>query len=207
MHIADGCLSAPVLAGGAVLAAGGMAWGLRRMDLEHVPRAGLLASAFFVASLIHVPVGPSSAHLLLNGLVGLVLGPVAFPAILVALLLQAILFGHGGLTTLGVNTVIMAFPAVLVYGLLGRPIRRAGPKVAAAAGFAAGMLAVAFSAVLTAAALVLAERRFLEPAYLLLTVHAWVMLVEGAVTASLVTFLQRVRPELLNAQMMEKDHA
>ena len=54
---------------------------------------------------------------------------------------------------------------------------------------------------------IVAERRFLEPAYLLLTVHAWVMLVEGAVTASLVAFLRRVRPELLNAPMLERNHA
>ena len=63
---------------------------------------------------VHVRVGPSSAHLLLNGLIGVVLGRRAVLAILVGLTLQAILFGHGGFLTLGVNTCVMALPALAV---------------------------------------------------------------------------------------------
>ena len=59
---------------------------------EDVPQTALLAAAFFIASQIHVRVGPSSAHLLLNGLVGVILGRRAVLAILVGLALQAILF-------------------------------------------------------------------------------------------------------------------
>ncbi len=70
----------------------------------------VLSSVFFIASLIHVPVGPSAAHLILNGVCGLLLGWMAFPAILVGLALHALLFQFGGLTTLGVNTFNMAFP-------------------------------------------------------------------------------------------------
>ncbi len=80
----------------------------------------MLAAAFFVASLIHVPIGPSNVHLILNGIVGLLLGWAAFPAILIALVLQAMLFQYGGISTLGVNTIIMALPAVTCGLLLGR---------------------------------------------------------------------------------------
>ena len=73
MHISEGVLSAPVLTTGAVLAAVGVAVGLKKMDDERVPQVGVLSAAFFVASLIHVPVGPSAAHLVLNGLLGLLL--------------------------------------------------------------------------------------------------------------------------------------
>ncbi|NBC95536.1 MAG: cobalamin biosynthesis protein CbiM, partial [Deinococcus-Thermus bacterium] len=90
MHIVDGALAGEVVAGGAVLAVGGLAVGLRSLDLERIPAAGLLAATFFTASLIHVPLGPSSVHLIMNGLAGLVLGWAAFPALFVGLLLQAV---------------------------------------------------------------------------------------------------------------------
>ncbi|HIJ20834.1 MAG TPA: cobalt transporter CbiM, partial [Deltaproteobacteria bacterium] len=108
MHISEGILSGPVLISGVALAAAGTAIGLKKLDYERIPRAAILAASFFVASLIHVPVGPSSVHLILNGIVGLILGWGAFPVILVALVLQAIFFQFGGITTLGVNTMIMA---------------------------------------------------------------------------------------------------
>jgi cobalt/nickel transport system permease protein len=73
----------------------------------------LLTAAFFVASLVHVRVGPTSAHLLLNGLVGVLLGWRAGLAIPVGLFLQAALIGHGGFTTLGVNACVMTLPALL----------------------------------------------------------------------------------------------
>lgn len=77
-HIPDGVLSLPVLVGGAVLAAGGLALGLRRLEDAEIPKTAILAAMFFVASLIAVPVGPSSVHLLLAGPMGLVLGARAF---------------------------------------------------------------------------------------------------------------------------------
>lgn len=82
MHIAEGVLSAPVLITGAVVAAAGVAYGLKKIQANHFMLAGLLGAAFFVASLIHVPIGFSSAHLILNGFLGVVLGWAAFPVIL-----------------------------------------------------------------------------------------------------------------------------
>ena len=84
MHIVDGALSDSVVIGGAVLAVAGIAYGLRRMDLDRIPQTGILSATFFIASLIHVPVGPSSLHLILNGLIGLALGWTAFPALFIA---------------------------------------------------------------------------------------------------------------------------
>src|SRR5207302_7243319 len=68
-------------------------------------------------SLIHIRVGPTSIHLLLTGLVGVLLGPRAPLAIFVGLLLQAFLIGHGGYYTLGVNTCVMTLPALLALGI------------------------------------------------------------------------------------------
>lgn len=107
MHIAEGVLSAPVLITGAAAAAAGIAVGLKRLDESRLMTAGLVGAAFFIASLIHVPIGVSSAHLLLCGLVGVMLGVSAYPVIFTALLLQGVLFEFGGLAVLGVNTTTM----------------------------------------------------------------------------------------------------
>ncbi len=204
MHISEGVLSAPVLVAGAAVAAAGVAVGLKQLDEERIPRAALLSAAFFVASLIHVPIGPSSAHLILNGLVGLLLGWAAFPAILVALILQGVLFGFGGITTLGVNTVIMAAPAVICHYLFGRMIHRGqgrGKWVAPAAAFGCGFLAVLLGGMIVALALTFTEAAFFEVAAAVVLAHLPVMAIEGFIAAACVAFLRRVQPELLGADL------
>lgn len=123
-HIPDGVLSAPVLVTGALVSTGLLAIALRQLREAELPQAAVLAAAFFVSSLISVPLGPSSVHLLLNGLMGLLLGWAALPAIFVALLLQAVFFGFGGLLVLGVNTMNLALPALVVALLLRPALRR-----------------------------------------------------------------------------------
>lgn len=205
MHIPDGPLSVSavgigILGAGAALAAAGTAWGLRRLDYERVPQVALLSSAFFVASLIHVPLGGASVHLVLNGLVGLVLGWAAFPAILIALALQAVFFpGLGGFTTLGVNTVVMAAPAVVSYAMFHRLVRSPNQTAAMLTGFAAGALAVLLGAALLAAVLAAAGKEFETLAQAVLLAHVPVAMVEGLVTSSAVAFLRKVRPALLEA--------
>jgi len=201
MHISEGILSPPVLIVDAAVAAVGVTIGLRKLDYERVPRVAVLSAAFFVASLIHVPIGPSSVHLVLNGLVGVILGWAAFPAVLIALLLQAVLFGFGGLTTLGVNTVVMGAPAVLCYLVLRRWIRRSRGPSAFLLGAAAGVLGIVGGCVLLAGALVTTGRAFREVAVLALAAHVPVAVIEGLVTGAVVAFLRQVRPELLDASL------
>jgi cobalt/nickel transport system permease protein len=196
MHISEGVLSGPVLIAGAAVALAGTAAGLKKLELDRVAQAGMLSAAFFVASLIHVPVGPSSVHLILNGIVGLLLGWAAFPAILTALLLQAMIFQFGGITTLGVNTVIMAVPAVVCYHLFG-PFVLKKPSLAIPAAFACGAGSVFLGAVLAAASLMFTEGSFLEVAGLIVTAHLPVMIIEGVITVFCVTFLKKVKPEML----------
>jgi cobalt/nickel transport system permease protein len=196
MHISEGVLSGPVLAGGWALAAGGVALGLKRVDYDRLMTVAILSAAFFVASLVHVPIGPASVHLILNGLLGAILGLAAFPAICIALLLQALLFQFGGLVVLGVNTVDMALPAVacaLVFG----PMLRAGGRARLVGAFCCGFLAVLGAGVLTALALALSGEAFLTTAKLLLLAHVPIMCAEGVLTAMVVGFLAKVRPEML----------
>jgi cobalt/nickel transport system permease protein len=186
-----------------VFAAAGVGVGLRTLDYERVPRVAMLSAAFFVASLIHVPVGPASVHLVLNGLVGLILGWAAFPALLIALGLQAVLFGYGGLTVLGVNTVVMGAPALCCYLLFSRWLRAGGKGVAFGLGFAAGMVGILGGCLLLAAALVTTGKEFGSVAELVVVAHLPVALVEGLITGSVVVFLRKVRPELLEAPRRE----
>jgi cobalt/nickel transport system permease protein len=197
MHISEGVLSVPVLGIGAAAAAAGLALGLRRLDNARLPHAALLAAVFFVASLIHVPIGPTSAHLLLNGVIGLLLGWGAFPAVLVGLVLQAILFQFGGLVVLGVNTLDMALPAVVCAGLFAPMARSGRPGLAMAGGFLAGAGSVALSGAMTSLALFLSGERFGSTAAAILLAHIPVMAVEGVVTALVVSFLHKVKPEVL----------
>ncbi len=196
MHISEGVLSGPVLLSGAVIAAAGTAVGLKALDYDRIARVGILSAAFFVASLIHVPVGPSSIHLILNGIVGLILGWGAFPAILVALLLHGILFQYGGITTLGVNTLIMAVPAVICYYLFS-PLLRRRPAIAAAAAFGCGVLSIVLGAAIVGLALVFSEEGFWAVSGVVVTAHIPVMVIEGIITAFCVGFLRRVYPTLL----------
>ncbi len=197
MHISEGVLSAPVLAGGAALTAAGLAAGLKGMKPEKVPQVAVLSSAFFVASLIHVPAGPVSVHLVLNGLNGLILGWAAFPSIFVALTLQALLFQFGGLTTLGVNTFNMAAPAVLCYFLFRPLVRGRSPALAWVGGFATGFLSVGLGAALIGLSLALTGEAFLEAAGVAFAAHLPVMLIEGVLTGFCVSFLRKVKPEIL----------
>jgi cobalt/nickel transport system permease protein len=113
VHIADGALTLPWLLGGFAVAAVLAAWSAWQVRDEEIPRIALLSAAFFVASLLHLRVPPTSVHLLLNSLVGVVLGRRAPLAIAVGLFLQAALLGHGGFTTLGVNACVLTIPALL----------------------------------------------------------------------------------------------
>ncbi|HZZ78942.1 MAG TPA: CbiM family transporter [Gemmataceae bacterium] len=117
VHISDGVLTMPWLAAGFALAALLLGLSALRVREDEVPRIAILTAAFFVSSLIHVRVGPTSMHLLLTGLVGVVLGLRAPLAIFVGLLMQAALIGHGGYSTLGVNTCVMTLPALFCYGV------------------------------------------------------------------------------------------
>ncbi len=196
MHISEGILSGPVLISGVALAAAGTAIGLKKLDFERIPRAAILAAAFFIASLIHVPVGPSSAHLILNGIVGLILGWVAFPVILVALVLQAVFFQFGGITTLGVNTMIMALPAVFCYYLF-RVLVCKQSRIALPAAFACGAFSVFLAGIMVGLALIFTEENFLKVSYLVVAAHVPVMIIEGLITAFCVTFLKKVQPDML----------
>jgi cobalt/nickel transport system permease protein len=125
-----------------------------------------------------------------------ILGWMAVPAILIALFLQALLFQFGGLTVLGVNTVIMAAPAVFCFYAYRGLLRRPGTSAAVGA-FACGVTAILLSGLLVAVALISTGEAFLEVAELALLAHIPVMIIEGVITLFIFLFLKKVKPEML----------
>ena len=196
-HIPDGVLSMPVLVGGGVIAAGAVALGLKRITDQEIPRVAILASGFFALSLFALPVGPSSVHLLLGGLMGVVLGTAIFPAVCVALLLQAVMFGFGGLTTLGVNIVNIALPGAVIGALVAPMIARASATGAAVIAGLASAACVACTGLLVALSLSLSSADYMLSARVMIMTYVPLMVVEGLVGGFCISFVKRVKPELL----------
>jgi cobalt/nickel transport system permease protein len=197
-HIPDGVLAAPVLVAGGIASAALMTVALRRLADDQIPQAAVLAAVFFVASLIHIPVGPTSVHPLLTGLMGLVLGWTAVPTIFVALLLQAVFFGFGGLVVLGVNVLNIALPALLVRFAFAPLLRRAErPRTVFLAAAAAGGLAVVLTAGCVCLALALSGSAYMPALPVVAASYGPLALVEAGITGAAVVLIRRVKPELL----------
>jgi len=209
MHIPDGILPLPVTLGGYALSFGAVWFCLHMIKQkedprEDIPRASLLTAVFFVVSLIHIPIPPTSVHLMLSGFLGALLGFFAIPAIMIGLFFQAVMFGHGGLTTLGVNTVILGFPALAAHFIFRlRNIGPAGPKKTGCYGFLAASTATVLSAVLFALILLTnmpAEfSRSAEQSaiFIFMAAHVPLAIIEGLITAMAAMFLLRVSPGVL----------
>lgn len=197
MHISDGVLSAPVCAGGYAAAVGILAATIKKIKVDNMPKVAVITSAFFVASLIHVPLGPTSVHLVLNGLVGVILGPTAFVSIFTGLFLQGILFQHGGVTTLGVNAIMMGTPALLAYKFFNLRNKFNFKTKEFIFGFLAGIFGVFFGTIILALVLITTGTEFVGVAKYAVLAHIPVMIIEGMVTGFTVSFLIKVKPEIL----------
>ncbi len=169
----------------------------RRLDYDRIPQAAVLAAAFFVCSLVSVPVGPSSVHLMLNGLMGLVLGWSAVPAILIALLMQAVFFGYGGLLVLGSNTLNIALPALFVGAILAPGLQRTQVNKSFIIGALAGACGVLLTGILVSLSLALSGPDYIPAASVMLATYLPLMVVEAAVTGFAINFILRVSPELI----------
>ena len=198
MHISEGILSGSVLISGWAGTCALTAVGLKKTDTSKIVRTALAASVFFLASLVNVRIGPTSTHLSLLAPMGLVLGWGVFPAVLTALLLQAVLFGFGGLLVLGVNTLIMGSAALSVYLLFGKAVRSAKtPGKLGGICFVAGFCGVMIGAVLVGMCLGLTDHNLMTAVKVLLAAHLPIANIEGAVTIFLITLLKHFAPEFL----------
>ena len=206
MHISDGVLPLSVTIGGYAASAVLVAWSARRTQTEEMPKLAVMTAAFFVASLIHVPFGPTSVHLIIPGLTGALLGPSAFLSIGLGLLLQSLLFQFGGLTALGANALMMGLPA-LACGWFFQRFKGHTIHRQAAVGGITGALGTALAAAILALLLATGGEDFFGVAKIALLAHVPVIIVEGAVSAFTIGFLARVKPALLQPSFIRPHKA
>ena len=198
MHLSEGLLRPEILVAGAVLSASLTFYAFKTLKDEEIPKTAVLSALFFLASFIHVPVGPTSVHLVLGGIVGAMLGFRAFIAIFVALFLQGILFGFGGLTTLGINLFNLATPTLIGYWLFLLPVQKRIAKDIL--WFFIGFLPLALSAVLLSLTLALNGDIFMDAAKIALLAHLPLMVIEGIITLLALRFIEKVSPTLLHVR-------
>ncbi len=195
MHIADGILALQETVLVSVASAGLFYLGLKKLDHDKVPLAAVCSAMFFIASFIHIPFGVTQIHLVLVGIIGLLLGISSFVPIFIALMLQALLLGYGGVSSIGVNLFIMAMPAIIVYYLYHRDFfQKLNDKLKF---FLVGFLGVFFSTLFLTGTLFLSKQEYEFAAITIFAVNSIGMVVEGFVSMFLLLFLQKVYPQIL----------
>ena len=209
MHMADALLS-PVV-GGAMLAAaaGTIAYSSAKVreeaDDRKVPLMGVLGAFLFAAQMINfsIPATGSSGHIGGGLLLAVLLGPhAAFLTIASVLMVQALFFADGGLLALGCNIFNLgALPAFIAYPLIYRPIagRKPSTKKVAVASLAAaisGLQLGAFSVVLETTLSGISALPFTAFVSLMQPIHLGIGVIEGVVTAIIVGFVLKARPDI-----------
>jgi cobalt/nickel transport system permease protein len=190
MHIADGILPATWCAIGHGVALAGIYITGRKVDPDEVVRMGLLSSAAFVVSLIHFPLGGTSVHLGLFGLMGILLGKRALPVLYATLLFQSLAFQHGGLLTLGLNTLNMAAGALIAAAIWSIPGVNESLKA-----FAGGFVGIMIPALLIAAQFEGAG--YGKGIYFIGAVYLAAAAIEACLTVAVLSLLRRVKPAVL----------
>jgi cobalt/nickel transport system permease protein len=214
MHMADALLS-PVV-GGAMCAvsAGTIAYcsGKVRRDLDDskVPLMGVLGAFIFAAQMINftIPVTGSSGHLGGGLILAILLGPyAAFLTIASVLVVQALFFADGGLLALGCNIFNLGFfPAFIAYPFIYKKIIGSTPStakisVASIMGAIAGLQMGAFGVVLETFFSRISSLPFSTFVAMMQPIHLAIGIVEGLVTATVVSFVYKARPEIMQSAL------
>ena len=199
MHVADGVLSLSVSVVTYIGASYLVLKSTKGISEEEIPKISLLTGAFFVSSLINIPIGPTSVHPILSGFLGLVLGKRAPLGIFIGLILQAALFQHGGISTLGANTLLMSIPALFVYWLS----RLLKDYSYFAKGFLAGFLGVTTGVCLLILLLFITDQRYSEGTFSVIKIVVYTYLplavLEAFLTAFSVKYLYSIKPSLFHS--------
>ncbi|MBU4230267.1 MAG: energy-coupling factor ABC transporter permease [Desulfurivibrionaceae bacterium] len=212
MHMADALLSPAV--GGTMWAAsaGAIIYCSRKlrqeMDGGKAPLMGVLGAFIFAAQMINftIPATGSSGHLGGGLLLAVLLGPAAaFITIASVLVVQALFFADGGLLALGCNIFNLGFlPACIAYPLIYKPLAGSAPSktritVAAMVAAIVGLQLGAFAVVLETVVSGISALPLAAFAGLMQPIHLAIGVVEGLVTAAVVSFVYQARPEIIES--------
>lgn len=204
VHVADGQLNSQVCLAGWLAACLLLGIAIRVTKPDDIPRIAVLSAVFFLASLLHVPtlIG-ARTHLLLTGLLGILLGWQSLIAIACGLSLQAILFSHGGVFSLGINLLVMGIPAIICGQVfrfwsqkkIGKAGRLTSTSLKSPA-FATGLFSVLLvSSIYGFALLVGGSADWWPQIIATLIIHAPLAILEGIICAGVVDFQAKVAPE------------
>jgi len=210
MHMADALLSPAV--GGTMWAATAAttvycsAKVRQSLDDRKVPLMGVLAAFIFAAQMINftIPGTGSSGHLGGGLILAILLGPyAAFLAIASVLTVQALFFADGGLLALGCNIFHMGtIPCFFAYPLIYKKIvgdhpSRARLLTGSLLGAVIGLQLGAFGVVMESTLSGISELPFSSFVMLMQPIHLAIGIVEGFVTAGIVSFIWQARPEII----------
>jgi cobalt/nickel transport system permease protein len=210
MHMADALIS-PVVGGGMWAATGATiayasAKVRQEIDDRKIPLMGVLGAFIFASQMINftIPGTGSSGHLGGGMILAALLGPsAAFLVMASVLTVQALFFADGGLLALGCNIFNLGvFPAYVAYPFIFKPL--VGDKPTAGRLTAASLLSAivglqlgAFGVVLQTAFSGISELPFSTFVMLMQPIHLAIGVVEGLVTAAVISFVWKARPEVL----------
>lgn len=210
MHMADALISPVVGAGmwGGTLAA--MAFASKKMkensDDRTVPLMGVLGAFIFAAQMVNftIPGTGSSGHLGGGMILAILLGPfAAFLVMASVLTVQALFFADGGLLALGCNIWNLGiYPCFLAYPLIYQPLVLKSPSRILIASLVSAVIALqlgAFSVVMETTLSGNSELPFGSFLYLMQPIHLAIGTVEGLVTAGIIGFVRKARPEILES--------
>lgn len=199
MHLSDGVLSMPAVVVTTAIAGGMLVKSFKDIKEDEIPKISLMTATFFTFALISFPVGPSSVHPLLGGLIGIMLGTKSTIAIFIGLLLQAVIFQHGGLTTLGMNTIMVSIPALISYGVFSKLMGKR-KNITLSAGLA-GVTSVVMTVLILILVLFFSSSTygegFLSVINILILGHIPLAIGEGILTSIVIGFIYKARPNVL----------
>jgi cobalt/nickel transport system permease protein len=209
MHIPDGFLTISVIIPTFIITIVFWAISVKKIKLteKQVPIMGLLTALFFAAMMMNYPIiGGTTAHLLGGAALGLILGPFAgCISVTIILVLQAFLFGDGGLTALGANTLNMGIIGIFVPCIIFLAMNKAF-KIKSTTALYATIFISAFFSDVTAAVSAGIELGLSQPVFqygLSVAVPAMAInhsifgVAEGIVTVILIATLLKLRPDVL----------
>ena len=185
----------------------------KQLDDRKVPLMGVLGAFVFAAQMINftIPATGSSGHLGGGLLLAILLGPsAAFLSIASVLMVQALFFADGGLLALGCNIFNLGvFPAFIAYPLIYRKLVGKQPRQSRMvfAAILAALVALqcgSFSVVLQTVTSGVSSLPFAAFTLLMQPIHLAIGVVEGIVTALVVSFVYRARPDVLQSVIEEK---
>lgn len=210
MHMADALISPDV--GGVMwaAAAGTAAYSIKKiqneMDEKKIPLMGVMGAFVFAAQMINfaIPGTGSSGHIGGGMLLAALLGPYAgFLSMFSILLIQALFFADGGLLALGCNVFNLGFfTCFIAYPLIFKHIMKKGRSTGriVAASLVSSIIGLqmgSFSVVLQTLFSGKTELPFGTFLLFMQPVHLAIGIMEGLVTAAVVAFVWKARPEII----------